>query len=161
MPFLRKAAGVLLASAAGPAIVWQVYSRNSKFVPFNRSSDDFPTRAFLKVNPDDNEPALVDHCVRKIPLSKLVTTDVGELTTSFSRNIWAGNGFEIQRRLLEKNNRALEGRQDDLWDKPELASSNYELGTKIADHFEVIDRDEGRVRYPSSLIDRSNRYRLL
>ena len=57
----------------------------------------------------------------------------------------SGAGFEIQRRYLERKYRKLDGRETHLWDKKDLGSSDYALGTKIADHFEVVQRDQDKV----------------
>jgi hypothetical protein len=41
----------------------------------------------------------------------------------------------------------LDGRNDHLWEKRELGSSDYEVGTKITDHFEVVDRSPEKVAH--------------
>ena len=45
-------------------------------------------------------------------------------------------GFEIQRRYLQNKYRA--ATPDQLWDRADLAASNYKVGTQITDHFEVV-----------------------
>lgn len=57
-------------------------------------------------------------------------------------------GYAYQRRFLEKKYRADEFTRDHLWDKQDLKSSTYEVGTKITDHFEVVSKT------PTSIIVR-------
>jgi hypothetical protein len=86
-----------------------------------------------------------------VPFSQLKTTDPAVLTTDFCRGIWCGIGYAYQRRYLEKKYRKLEGREKSLWDRHELQVSDYETGTVICDHFEVVERNPGKVmfyRYP-------------
>ncbi|KIW04206.1 uncharacterized protein PV09_04514 [Verruconis gallopava] len=145
MPLLAKAAGTLLVTTATPTLGWLYYSRGSTFVPFTTTSSSFPSAAFSKLNPDQNKPAVIDHCVRKVPLSQLQTTDQEALTRRFCQGVWSGPGFEIQRRYLERKYRALDGRESHLWDKKDLATSDYAVGTRIADHFEVVERSPEKV----------------
>ncbi|KAL0256659.1 hypothetical protein SLS55_009055 [Diplodia seriata] len=141
---------LLTTTAAGAAAVgagWKLYTRETHFVPFSPSSPSWATWAPLlkQRNPSDNPPVCVDHAVRRVPLSELKTEDVDALTRDFCAGVWSGLGFAYQRRFLEKKYRALDGRQEHLWDREELAKSDYKLGTKIADHFEVVERAPGKV----------------
>jgi hypothetical protein len=145
MGFLAKATGLAVFTTASPALGWIYYTRATHFIPFSTTSPDFSNAVAKKVNPGNNKPLLNDHAVRVVPLDKLKTTDQGELTKQFCRGIWSGPGFAYQRRFLEKKYRALDGREDHLWDKKDLAGSEYDVGTKIADHFEVVDRTSERV----------------
>jgi hypothetical protein len=147
MPLLGKITGTLLATTATPALGWIYYTRASTFIPFTTTSSSFPSAISEKLNPDCNKPVVIDHCIRKVPLSQLQTTDQGELTRRFCQGVWSGPGFEIQRRYLERKYRALDGRNDHLWEKRELGSSDYEVGTKITDHFEVVDRSPEKVAH--------------
>ena len=145
MPLLtglfKFTAGSSLAAGAG----WYAYTRKTYFVPFDTSSPDFQSAVSRKYNPQLNPPALIDHAVRTVPLSQLKSTDQETLTRDFCRGIWSGPGFEIQRRYLERKWRALDGRNDMLWEKKDLSNSDYTLGTHIADHFEVIERTPEKV----------------
>lgn len=145
MPLLGKVAGTLLASTAGPALGWICYTRASTFIPFTTTSSSFPSEASARLNPNQNKPVLIDHCMRKVPLAQLKTTDQGELTRQFCQGVWSGPGFEIQRRYLERKYRRLAGRENHLWDKKDLASSDYAVGTAISDHFEVVQRNPDKV----------------
>ncbi|OCL02421.1 hypothetical protein AOQ84DRAFT_183756 [Glonium stellatum] len=137
--------GGTIAEVAIAATGWSWYTKDTRFIPFTTSSPDFNSPIARKLNPNSNPPICIDHAVRTVPLSKLKTTDQESLTREFCRGIWSGPGFAVQRRYLTHKYRALEGREDHLWEKQELASSDYEVGTKIADHFEVLERTPEKV----------------
>lgn len=54
-------------------------------------------------------------------------------------------GYAYQRRYLEKKYRADPITADHLWDKKDLQSSTYDVGTKITDHFEVVSKNENSI----------------
>ncbi|KAK8201699.1 hypothetical protein IWZ01DRAFT_443244 [Phyllosticta capitalensis] len=135
------------ASAGAGFIGWKVYSRNTSFVPIDVSSPSFSSiaKSVDGINPHKNKPAMLDHCERRVPLDRLQTTDLDELTRRFCAGVWSGPGFEIQRRIMQRAFRKLEGRETDLWEKSDLEKSAYKLGERIADHFEVVDRAQDKV----------------
>ncbi|EOD43774.1 hypothetical protein GTA08_BOTSDO11951 [Neofusicoccum parvum] len=147
MPILKTLATTTAAGAALAGAGWKYYTRDTHFVPFTPTSPSFASWAGLMRarNPQNNPPACIDHAVRRVALADLRTDDVEALTRGFCAGVWSGLGFAYQRRFLEKKYRALERRDDHLWDAPELAASDYKVGTKIADHFEVVERAPGRV----------------
>lgn len=155
MPFLKSLFTTTAAGAAAVAGGWKLYTRDTHFVPFSPTSPAWASWAPLlkQRNPGDHPPVCVDHAVRRVPLSELKTDDLEALTRGFCAGVWSGLGFAYQRRFLEKKYRALDGREDHLWDRHELARSDYKVGTKIADHFEVVERAPGKVRIlnPSNL----------
>jgi hypothetical protein len=124
------------------------YTRNTKFVPYDISHDDLSTPTFQKHNPSRNPPLCIDHAVKTIPLAKLKDKEQEKLTTDFCRGVWSGLGYAYQRRFLEKKYRSLEGRETHLWDRKQLAESEYTVGTKITDHFEVVEHTPEKVRCP-------------
>ena len=71
--------------------------------------------------------------------------DQAALTTDFCRGIWSGVAFRVQRRLLVKWYRAMEGREKQLWDVKELVKNDYKVGTKIVDYFEVVEHKDDKV----------------
>ena len=146
--FLKPLATFTAASTFTAAAAWKIYTRDSYFVPIPPPSSSEVLRT---LNPHSNTPTLVDLCERKVPLSSLKTTDPESLTREFSRGVWSGLGFAYQRRFLEKKYRALEGRQDHLWDKKDLEESEYPVGTKLVDHFEVVERTENKVGHSYSV----------
>ncbi|KAF2192942.1 hypothetical protein K469DRAFT_619386 [Zopfia rhizophila CBS 207.26] len=152
MPPGRRAVAIALGfvggSLANVAIGYAGFSfwtRQTKFVPYDSSSPDLSTPLARKVNPGSNPPVCIDHAVKTVPLNKLKSNDQGELTRDFCRGVWSGLGYAYQRRYLEKKYRALPGRQDHLWSREELAKSGYEVGTKITDHFEVMEHTPEKV----------------
>ncbi|KAJ8105081.1 hypothetical protein OPT61_g10395 [Boeremia exigua] len=148
-----------LAGAAGANAllgysVFSFYSRNTTFVPYDTSSPDLATPTFAAHNPLKNKPGCIDHAIKTLPLQKFreryglkdgETVPVQRLTTDFCRGVWSGIGFRVQRRFLEKKYRALPGREDQLWDVKQLEKSEYPVGEKIADHFEVVEHDANKV----------------
>lgn len=122
------------------------YTRGTKFVPYDTSHADLQTPLSKKHNPGGNPPVCIDHAVKTIPLSQLKTSDQAELTTAFCRGVWSGLGYAYQRRYLEKKYRALPGREDHLWERKELAENDYKVGTRITDHFEVMEHTPEKVQ---------------
>lgn len=156
-------AGGLGANALLAYSVSSFYTRNTKFVPYDTSSPDLSTPVFRAHNPHANPPACIDHAIKEVPYGKLpqkywvkgaggkISVDQSALTTDFCRGIWSGVGFRVQRRIMERKYRALEGRQSHLWDVKELERSPYEVGTNIVDHFEVVEHTDDKVRFTSFL----------
>ncbi|EKG12881.1 hypothetical protein MPH_09980 [Macrophomina phaseolina MS6] len=147
MPILKKLLTTTAAGAAAFAAGWKLYTRESHFVPISPSTPSYLSWAALlrARNPSDNPPACLDHCVRRVPLADLKSNDLETLTRDFCAGVWSGVGFEVQRQYLARKYRALPGREDHLWEKKELRESDYKVGTKIVDHFEVVERAPGKV----------------
>lgn len=155
LPPGRRAFGIFLGFVGGGianvAIGYagfSFYSRGTKFIPYDSSHPDLQTALAKKHNPSGNTPVCIDHAVKTIPLAKLKENDQARLTTDFCRGVWSGLGYAYQRRYLEKKYRALPGREDHLWDRKELAEAEYQVGTKITDHFEVMEHTPEKVRVP-------------
>jgi hypothetical protein len=146
-------AGGLGANAVLGYSVMSFYTRNTKFVPYDTSSPDLATSVFKKHNPSSNPPGCIDHAIKSIPYAKLPEkyrlkgggVDQGSLTTDFCRGVWGGVAFRVQRRYLDRKYRALPGREEHLWDVKELERDSYEVGTKIVDHFEVVEHTNDKV----------------
>ncbi|TID20707.1 hypothetical protein E2P81_ATG05337 [Venturia nashicola] len=145
MGLLARVTGVAVVATATPALTWVYYTRATTFVPFPTSSPDFSSATARRFNPGNNPPVCNDMAVRTVPLDQLQTTDQETLTRQFCQGIWSGPGFEIQRRYLARKYQHLDGRWDHLWEKADLKSSRYNVGTKIADHFEVVERTDEKV----------------
>ncbi|KAF2472580.1 uncharacterized protein BDR25DRAFT_302709 [Lindgomyces ingoldianus] len=142
--FLGLVGGGITNVAIGYA-GFSFWTRQTKFVPYDASSSDLKSTIARKHNPGSNPPICIDHAVKTIPLNKLKTADQRELTTAFCRGVWSGLGYAYQRRYMERKYRALPGREDHLWTRDELAKSEYPVGTKITDHFEVLEHTPERV----------------
>ena len=54
--------------------------------------------------------------------------------------LYSATGYAYQRQYLEKKYRSDPITKDHLWDTKDLATSTYEVGTKITDHFEVVSK---------------------
>jgi hypothetical protein len=163
----RRVFGVVLglAGAAGANAllgysVFSFYTRGTQFVPYDTTSPDLLTPTFKTHNPASNPPLCIDHAIKTIPLAQLRAryglrddedVPIQRLTTDFCRGIWSGVGFRVQRRYLERKYRALPGREDHLWDPKQLEQSEYPVGTKITDHFEVVEHSPDKVNsiFPS------------
>ncbi|KAF1999238.1 hypothetical protein P154DRAFT_621100 [Amniculicola lignicola CBS 123094] len=144
-------AGAGVANVALGYSAFSFWTRQTKFVPYSPSpaeNADLTLPVFQQHNPLGNTAICIDHAVRTVPLAKLKTTELGGtegLTTQFCRGVWSGAGYAYQRRYLEKKYRGLEGRDKDVWDREDLGKSAYEVGTRITDHFEVVEHGEDRV----------------
>ncbi|TVY23433.1 hypothetical protein LHYA1_G008687, partial [Lachnellula hyalina] len=115
-----------------------------KFVPLSPADAIFTSPAYLRNNPNKN-PASQDLCVRRVPLSKikphlLEKEAEGKLTEAFCQGLWSGLGYAYQRHYLSKKYQNTTTTAHQLWTRPELASSSYEPGTQITDHFEVVSK---------------------
>ncbi|KAH8711909.1 hypothetical protein GQ44DRAFT_626405 [Phaeosphaeriaceae sp. PMI808] len=145
-------AGGLGANALLGYSVMSFYTRGTKFLPYDPSSPDFNTPIFQSHNPSSNPPVCADHAFKSIPYAKLPEkyriegkVDQARLATDFCRGVWGGVGYRVQRRYLERKYRALPGRENHLWDVKQLEKSEYEVGTKITDHFEVVEHSNDKV----------------
>ncbi|KAF2713811.1 hypothetical protein K504DRAFT_473039 [Pleomassaria siparia CBS 279.74] len=152
LPPGKRVVGVLIGLLGGAALnaslgysTFTFYARKTTFVPYDTTSPDLQTPLFKKHNPHGNPPGCIDHAVRTVPLSKLKTIDQAELTRDFCRGVWGGIGYAYQRRFLEKKYKALPGREDHLWSREELGNAEYEKGTKITDHFEVVEKTPEKI----------------
>lgn len=157
----KRALGVFVGIAGGLGAnvllgygVMSFYTRNTKFVPYDPSHADLATDVFKKHNPTSNPPVCIDRAIKQIPYASLPEKyrlkddkiDKAHLATDFCRGIWGGIAFRVQRRYLDRKYRALPGREDHLWDVKDLEKDSYEVGTKIVDHFEVVEHTDSKVR---------------
>lgn len=153
-------AGVAFGLGANAVLAYSVvsfYTRSTRFVPYDTTAPEHSSPTFQSHNPAANPPVCIDHAVKEVPYGKLpqrywvkgsngrIGVDKAQLTTDFCRGVWSGVAFRVQRRYLERKYRALPGREDQLWDVKELASSEYAVGTKITDHFEVVEHAQDKV----------------
>lgn len=138
---LVRITGITTAAAAG---THAYYTRQTHFVP--STLEDYNSSALKTLNPHRYPPALYDHAVRVVPLSQLPTADTSVLTREFCRGVWGEAAYTIQRKYLERKYRAAPGREDNLWDVKDLLESAYPVGTKITDHFEVVESSPDKVR---------------
>lgn len=117
-------------------------ARNPVIAPLPHGDPVYSTSVYKKYNPSRN-PATQDVCIRRLPLSsirpELLQKD-GALALEFCRGLWGGLGFAVQRQYLDFKYRGPET-ANQLWDTEQMATSNYDKGTCIVDHFEVVDKN--------------------
>ncbi|KAF8544267.1 hypothetical protein BDD12DRAFT_62282 [Trichophaea hybrida] len=99
------------------------------------------SKHYVKLNPNNN-PITHDLCIRRVPLSKIkpqLCENPDALTRAFCAGVWSGNGYRIQRHLPQrKYHGPFTAHQ--LWTPEELGGSQYDVGTQITDHFEVLEK---------------------
>lgn len=128
-------------SSLGAAIIFVTSTRRSKIYPVGTDDYIFNTTQYARLNAN-NAPYSHDICVRKVPLGTIkpeLLEKEGRLVEAFSQGVWGGSGYAIQRRYLERKYRG-PATASQLWDKKDLKSSNYDVGTLITDHFEVVSK---------------------
>ncbi|EMC93414.1 hypothetical protein BAUCODRAFT_76213 [Baudoinia panamericana UAMH 10762] len=152
MPVLRTTLAVAgwggLAGVAG----WIALTRDCTMKPVPPSDYLFNHTLYARYNPN-NAPVTEDICIRQVPLNKikpelLEGKDDGRLVEAFCQGVWGGIGFAYQRQFLERKYRGADTASQ-LWDRKELKTSRYPVGTQITDHFEVVSKT------PTSIIVRA------
>ncbi|KAJ4251002.1 hypothetical protein NW762_011652 [Fusarium torreyae] len=121
-------------------------SQNPVISPLPANDPIWSSRLFRRANPNGN-PATQDVCIKRIPMSKIrpeLLQRESDLALEFCRGVWSGWGYAIQRRYLDFKWRGEETAQQ-LWDNEQLATSNYDRGTLITDHFEVVEKTSNSI----------------
>jgi len=129
--------GLLTTSTAAAYLA----ARNPVISPLAATDPIWTSSLFKRHNPSRN-PSTQDVCIRRIPLDKIrpeLLQKEGDLALEFCRGVWSGWGFAVQRKYLDLKYRGPETAKQ-LWTNEELAQSNYDKGTCIADHFEVVEK---------------------
>lgn len=147
MTVLGKTLAVTGWSTLGGAAAWLATTRHCKMSDIPRSDYLFNHTLFARYNPN-NAPVTQDVCTRTVPLSKIKPELLeaekngreGALVTAFCQGVWGGIGYAYQRRYLEKKYRSMPETKGQLWDRAELKTSPYGVGTQITDHFEVVSK---------------------
>lgn len=107
---------------------------------------------FAALNPRSN-PVTSDIATRRIKIQDLpidlqdhIRNGSGaELTRRFCAGIWAGSALNVQRKVMTDKYRSLPGREDHLWTTNQMLDSDYTIGTKIVDHFEVVESNSHEI----------------
>ncbi|KAL6787345.1 hypothetical protein J3E68DRAFT_153111 [Trichoderma sp. SZMC 28012] len=139
MGLLFKAAVSSFVGTTGLAAY--LAAKNRIISPLAASDPIWTSVLFKRYNPSAN-PATQDICIKRLPLHKIrpeLLRNPGDLALEYCRGVWSGSGFEVQRRYLQWKYRGPETCHH-LWTKQQLAQSNYEKGTCIVDHFEVVEK---------------------
>ncbi|OQV02180.1 hypothetical protein CLAIMM_07418 [Cladophialophora immunda] len=135
---------MLTLGGAGTIGVFQWWTQDCQFVPYDPSHDTLYGSAFFRrFNPNLN-PTFHDLCVRKVSLSKL---DPGllrdheqggtKLIEAYCAAVWASRAYTIQRRFLQQRYGSPTTAHQ-LWRRSELLESHYDVGTEITNHFVVL-----------------------
>jgi hypothetical protein len=97
MGLISKALKTTVVGGAATAGAFALWTRKSQFVPFPTSDPILSSSTFRKYNPNNN-PALRDICIRKVPLSKIkpeLLEKDGKLVEAFTAGIWGGPGTSL------------------------------------------------------------------
>lgn len=146
--FIKTLKYASATTVIGTAAVTSAYLITTRQTTIETLPSDYidPSPTFKNFNPRPN-PVTSDIATRRVPLSKfpvdmrdhLRNGDGKELTRRFCAGIWTGKAFDVQRKYLTDKYAHLHGREDHLWTPQQMLDSNYEVGTKIVDHFEVVE----------------------
>ncbi|CAK7273862.1 hypothetical protein SEPCBS119000_005876 [Sporothrix epigloea] len=132
---------ILTGVAGVSTIAAYLASRNPVVTPLASDDPVWKSKVYKRQNPSRN-PATQDICTKRLPISmikpELLKKD-GDLVQEFCRGVWGGLGYAIQRKYLEHKYRGPDTAHQ-LWTLEQLRSSNYEKGTQITDHFEVLEK---------------------
>ncbi|KAI9744083.1 MAG: hypothetical protein M1818_002235 [Claussenomyces sp. TS43310] len=146
MGIISKAFQATIGGAAATVGTFAFYTRNAKFVPLSPSDPIFSSKDFIRQNPNLN-PCTQDLCIKRVPLSKIkpqLLEKDGKLIEKFVAGVFSGPGYAFQRAYLERKYKGPET-EHQLWSRPELKSSSYEVGQHITDHFEVVEHTSDKI----------------
>ncbi|KAL3456423.1 hypothetical protein BJX64DRAFT_294106 [Aspergillus heterothallicus] len=121
--------------------VFFIVTRKNVFVSLDATDPIFRHRLFGELNPLDN-PSLHDLCIRRVPISNIRSDLIqkeGKLVEAFCAGVWGGWGYRLQRAVLAKLHHDA-STQSQLWSPEELLTSEYNVGTLVTDHFEVVEK---------------------
>lgn len=137
----RRSIAVLGWSSLAGAVTFVALTRRCKISPVSDDDYIYSNTIYARLNPN-NSPVTQDICSRKVPLSNIqpaLLEREGKLVEAFCAGIWSGVGYSAQRRYLEEKYRG-PNTANQLWDKEQLRSSTYDVGTSITDHFQVVSK---------------------
>lgn len=148
---LKVLAGTAVAGTVFTSSTFLLLTRRTTITSLPSNHID-QSPVFAKFN-RRGAPVLCDIATRRLPLRALpqdiqdhVRNGSGrEFTRRFCAAVWASSGFDAQRSYLERRYRRLPGREDHLWDKGDILASEYPVGTKLVDHFEVMESKDRQV----------------
>ncbi|KAI1807509.1 hypothetical protein F4811DRAFT_549886 [Daldinia bambusicola] len=141
---IRKSVATALVVAGGSGTYLAMTTNLTSAIP----ADDeiWKTKSYVQLNRYHN-PTIQDYSWKRLPLSK-VRSDIRDneeaIVTEFCRGVWAGYAYVPQRVLTTlalRNSKT----EDQLFDKNQLASAEYQLGTRFSDQFEVVERTSNSV----------------
>ena len=142
---LKIAGWTVLGSASLVTGSYLLSTRKTHIVSLPQTHSD-PSPYFNVLNP--GHPVTADVATRYVELDKFPIDlqdhvrngDGSELTRRFCAMVFSGRVFDTQRRYLFDKYAHLKGREDQLWTARDLSTSEYKRGTRMVDHFEVLQR---------------------
>ncbi|PLB40325.1 uncharacterized protein BDW47DRAFT_101792 [Aspergillus candidus] len=146
MGFITRTVKVTTLGAATAAGAFAWATRNDKLVPMTPADRIFSSPAYRNLNPSNN-PTTHDYYVRRVPLTDIkpsLLENKGKLTEAFCAGVWSGWGYAFQRAYLSRKYEN-PSTASDLWTREALRAGPYELGTRITDHFEVLEKSTERI----------------
>lgn len=141
MGILRKTVGVVGWGSLAGALTLVGFTYKNRILPVDKDDYIFNHTQYARLNPN-NSPLTHDICLRKVPLRSIkpeLLEKEGKLAEAFCAGVWSGIGYAYQRRFLEKKYRGPDTAAQ-LWEKKDLQTSTYNVGTVITDHFEVVSK---------------------
>ncbi|KAI1413311.1 hypothetical protein F5Y13DRAFT_28764 [Hypoxylon sp. FL1857] len=144
MGLIRKTLGTALALVGGGA-AYLTATTNLRS-PLPADDELWTTESFKRFNRYRN-PSLQDYCWKTLPLSQVrpeLRDNEEALAIEFCRGAWTGYAYTPQRILMKLTNKGPKT-ESQLFDREQLASSRYELGTWFSDHFEVVERTKNTI----------------
>ncbi|KAM7191649.1 hypothetical protein V8F33_008745 [Rhypophila sp. PSN 637] len=109
--------------------------------PLRRDDPLFTSKSFVKHNVYRNA-STQDICTKRIPLDKIkpeLLQKEGALALELCRGVWGGLGYRFQRSYLARKYQG-PATAGQLWTVDQLSQSEYEPGTQLTDHFEVVEK---------------------
>jgi hypothetical protein len=94
MGFISKVFKTAVVGGAATAAIFAFSTRKCQFVPFPTTDPILSSSVLRKYNPNNN-PAVRDLCIRKVPLSEIkpeLLEKDGKLVEAFAAGIWGGPG---------------------------------------------------------------------
>ncbi|PSR88685.1 hypothetical protein BD289DRAFT_431758 [Coniella lustricola] len=138
MGIIKRTFGAALIT--GSAVLGYTHASTSIICPLPHTDPLWASKTYARFNAHKN-PSTQDVCIRRISLDKVrpeLLENEGDLALEFCRGVWAGWAYRFQRRYLARKYQAEAPLH--LWNPRDLATSTYEPGTCITDHFEVVEK---------------------
>ncbi|KAI0165371.1 hypothetical protein GGR52DRAFT_105787 [Hypoxylon sp. FL1284] len=139
MGVIRKTLGTILIGTLGGTSY--LTSSTNLTTPLPADDELWSAKSYATFNRHKN-PTIQDVAWKRVPLAHVrpeLRNNEKALATEFCRGAWSGYAYAPQRLIMMLSNRGPRTR-DQLFRQRQLAFSEYELGTRFSDHFEVVER---------------------
>ncbi|PTB46033.1 hypothetical protein M441DRAFT_180943 [Trichoderma asperellum CBS 433.97] len=163
----RRLIRLTQALVGGPVVVFgglALWTRKCAFEPFGPDSDPLFKHPILKQLNPRSLPSSHDSCVRKVPFGELRPVLLEDakrggsaLVEEFSRGMWGGYGYRIQRRIMEFT----KGPENatDVWTPEALGRDTFEPGTVLTNHFLVLEKSPTELLFRGCLSPKETPFR--